>query len=86
MQSRFKPQPGTYPSQEDKKRKRYTFSYEETPTVVHRSANRIILTGDAERFKSKLNIDRGWRSPDGEPYRPIGEVQSHYPVIEELKT
>lgn len=74
MQSRQRVQFSTNPSQEDKKRKRYTFCYEETPTVVHRSAYRLILAGDAELFKPKHNIDRGWRSPDGEPYRPIGEV------------
>jgi hypothetical protein len=62
------------PINEDKRRKRYTFHWEEQPMVVHRSANRVILAGDAEIFKGKKNLDRGWRSPEGVPYRPIGEV------------
>ena len=53
--------------------------------MIHRSKNRIICVGDADIYKPTERIKRGWFSPDGEPYRPLGDVQNHVPVIEELK-
>ena len=41
--------------------------------ILHRSVNRVITAGDSKLYKpSDLDDPRGWRSPDNEPYRPIG--------------
>jgi hypothetical protein len=53
--------------------RQYKYTFQEQPNIIHRSANRIIVAGQAQSTKPNLDgLMRGWKSPMALPYRPIG--------------
>ena len=64
----------------------YRYRYQEPPYVIHRSANRIIVAGQTAKPNIEEGVERGWRSPETEPYKAIGVFNKVVPVIEELKS